>query len=255
MSNIRLDKIDLSLSPSAEHVLAAMKNNVAEGISVQQIIELVSAAIIGGAPDALDTLNELAAAINDDASFSATVLLQIAAIPSVINDPTMALESETRPPSQSSVVDYIQGLLSGGQGKVRQVLTSSLTTAASTTSTSLASSGVSQSITVDGTNKVLVCVSGLFGMDTYAAQPKFALYRDAVELEIIEPYWYAQSGRPPAFTMPLVFSIEDIPTAGTYAYELKMQTNSASYPIYLNRSADSATVKGLTTMTVWEVAS
>lgn len=45
---------------------------------LKQEIDAAKAAIIGGAPGALDTLDELAAALNDDANFAATIASFIA---------------------------------------------------------------------------------------------------------------------------------------------------------------------------------
>lgn len=48
-------------------------------VDVQALVNTAVANLLDGAPGALDTLNELAAAINDDAAFSTTVLNAIAA--------------------------------------------------------------------------------------------------------------------------------------------------------------------------------
>ena len=47
---------------------------------VKQAFDAAIAAVVGGAPGTLDTLDEIAAALNDDASFAATVASFIAAV-------------------------------------------------------------------------------------------------------------------------------------------------------------------------------
>ena len=76
---------DLTNKPSIPSDTSDLTNNIGfvtsgivvgyatEGYVTQQVTNL-----IGGAPEALDTLNELAAALNDDASFSTTVTNSLA---------------------------------------------------------------------------------------------------------------------------------------------------------------------------------
>lgn len=70
----RIDQLPLSSSPSRLHILAAMRDGVTERITVGQVLDLV----IGSPPGALDTLDELAAALADDANFAATVVAALA---------------------------------------------------------------------------------------------------------------------------------------------------------------------------------
>ena len=61
---------------------AALTYHGGGGLSEAAIQALISQAVsdlVAGAPGALDTLNELAAALNDDENFAATVAAQIAA--------------------------------------------------------------------------------------------------------------------------------------------------------------------------------
>ena len=55
--------------------------NVLDSTDVNALVDSGIAALIDAAPAALDTLNELAAAINDDANFYTTITGQIAALP------------------------------------------------------------------------------------------------------------------------------------------------------------------------------
>ena len=59
----------------------ANRPNVLDSANVQSIIDSASAVIIGGAQASLDTLDELAAAINDDPNFYTTVTNLINALP------------------------------------------------------------------------------------------------------------------------------------------------------------------------------
>ncbi|WP_283196616.1 hypothetical protein [Rhizobium sp. BT04] len=66
---IRIDDLTPESSPSRTHGLPVMKAGVATFMTVGQLLDLV----IGAAPGALDTLDELAAALADDSAFSATI--------------------------------------------------------------------------------------------------------------------------------------------------------------------------------------
>lgn len=74
---IRIDALPASLAPSLSHVLPSMKGGKAERLSVQQIADLVLSLIVDGSPEALNTLNELAAALGDDENFAATVTIAL----------------------------------------------------------------------------------------------------------------------------------------------------------------------------------
>ena len=67
----------VSFDTSAQSAITAntAKPDQAE---VQTLIDSAITSLVGGAPAALDTLNELAAALADDAAFSATITAQLA---------------------------------------------------------------------------------------------------------------------------------------------------------------------------------
>lgn len=95
---IRIDELDPTLLPSVDHEVAAMKDGETVKLSVQQIIDLarviIVAAITDGAPGALDTLNELAAALGDDADFAATLASQLTTINNSITTLTGVVEGK-----------------------------------------------------------------------------------------------------------------------------------------------------------------
>ena len=55
--------------------------NVLDSANVNSLIDSGISLLIDGAPGALNTLNELAAALNDDSNFATTITNQIAALP------------------------------------------------------------------------------------------------------------------------------------------------------------------------------
>jgi len=57
------------------------KPNILDSTDVNTLVDAGIANVIDAAPASLDTLNELAAALNDDANFASTVTAQIAALP------------------------------------------------------------------------------------------------------------------------------------------------------------------------------
>lgn len=73
MSGIRIDQLPASLTPSTSHVIPTMKSGRTEYLSVQQVADIILGLVVDGSPEALDTLNELAAALGDDANFAANV--------------------------------------------------------------------------------------------------------------------------------------------------------------------------------------
>ena len=70
------DTTDSGSSYSSKHITKA---NLLSGHATESYVSTQVSNLVDGAPGALDTLNELAAALNDDASFSSTVTTLIAA--------------------------------------------------------------------------------------------------------------------------------------------------------------------------------
>lgn len=75
MEGVRIDALAAALAATRAHVVPAMKDGATVFLTVGQILDLV----IGAAPGQLDTLDELAAALSDDANFSASVTAALAA--------------------------------------------------------------------------------------------------------------------------------------------------------------------------------
>lgn len=86
---IRIDELPPQPSPTADHALPSMKDGLPYQLLVSQIIELarvvIKGEILGGAPGQLDTLDELAAALNDDANYAATITAALAVHTAAIN--------------------------------------------------------------------------------------------------------------------------------------------------------------------------
>ncbi|KQV27610.1 hypothetical protein ASC97_04330 [Rhizobium sp. Root1203] len=72
---IRIDHLNPAGAPSGQHLVPAMKDGVTAFLTVDQILGL----LVDGAPGQLDTLNELAAALGDNANFAAAMTAALAA--------------------------------------------------------------------------------------------------------------------------------------------------------------------------------
>lgn len=77
---IKVSELNPSLTPALGYVFAAVSpEGVTEKFSLEQVSTLILALIVDGSPAALDTLNELSAALGDDENFSTTVNTALAA--------------------------------------------------------------------------------------------------------------------------------------------------------------------------------
>ncbi|MEZ2132408.1 MULTISPECIES: hypothetical protein [unclassified Sinorhizobium] len=72
---ITIEALQATVLPSREHVVPAMKDGITVKLTVGQILDL----LVDGAPETLDTLNEIAVALNDDANLAATLTAAISA--------------------------------------------------------------------------------------------------------------------------------------------------------------------------------
>lgn len=117
MSGIRIDELNPTVLPSEDHEFAAMKDGLTVKLSVSQVIALTKAAILDGAPEALDTLNELAAALNDDAAFSSTVTNSLAQKLSLFGG-TMAGNIDMASNAISNISSLNGGPLGGFRNKI-----------------------------------------------------------------------------------------------------------------------------------------
>jgi microcystin-dependent protein len=79
VDGIKINELPLAMTPGLDFEFPAIRDNVTQKLTVQQVADLVTAIIIDGSPEALDTLNELAAALGDDANFATTVNTALAA--------------------------------------------------------------------------------------------------------------------------------------------------------------------------------
>ncbi len=75
----KISDLSATVIPDGSYEFPASKDGVTAKLTVQQVIDLTTEAVLDGAPESLNTLNELAAALDDDANFASTVVGQIAA--------------------------------------------------------------------------------------------------------------------------------------------------------------------------------
>lgn len=84
---------------SRTHIIPAFKDNTTVTLTVGQLLDL----LVDAAPGSLDTLNELAAAIGDDANFAATVTAQLALKANKSDTDIPNLTSKTTPVDADSL--------------------------------------------------------------------------------------------------------------------------------------------------------
>lgn len=91
VDGIRIDELDPALAANGEHAFPVMRNGVTELLLISQVATLILDLIRNGAPAALDTLDELSAALGDDANFAATLATTIAGINTIVGGHTTTL--------------------------------------------------------------------------------------------------------------------------------------------------------------------
>ena len=74
---ITIENLNAAASAQSGHVFPAMLDGETVKLSAGQLATLIIAMVTDSAPETLDTLNELAAALGDDPNFSTTVLTAI----------------------------------------------------------------------------------------------------------------------------------------------------------------------------------
>ncbi|OAB57603.1 hypothetical protein AY599_18265 [Leptolyngbya valderiana BDU 20041] len=75
---VKISELPTVAAAETDHVLPASRAGATVGLTVQQLVNVAKDQILDGAPGALDTLNELAAAIADDENYAATVTTALA---------------------------------------------------------------------------------------------------------------------------------------------------------------------------------
>jgi hypothetical protein len=98
MTGIQIDELNSTVLPSEDHEFAAMKDGLTVKLTIGQVVNLAKAAIVGGAPEALDTLNEIATALNDDANAVNAILSSISNV-----DNTADLNKPVSLPQQNAL--------------------------------------------------------------------------------------------------------------------------------------------------------
>lgn len=90
---IRIDALDATVLPSRDYVVPAMRDGLTVKLTIGQILDL----LVGAAPGALNTLEELAAALADDENFAATVTASLATKASLTGAETLTNKTLTTP--------------------------------------------------------------------------------------------------------------------------------------------------------------
>ena len=100
LNNINLSSAIVTASAAAYSSASAYTNSQIANINLSSAIQTASAAavtyLVDSAPGALDTLNELAAALNDDANFATTVTNSLATKLSISSASTVYAKKNTR---------------------------------------------------------------------------------------------------------------------------------------------------------------
>lgn len=78
MAEVKVSELPLEELPSLSHMLHVVKGGTSTKISIDQISNMIISLITDGAPETLDTLNEIAAALSDDEDFAGTVVTALA---------------------------------------------------------------------------------------------------------------------------------------------------------------------------------
>lgn len=100
--SIRIDELDTTNNPSLQHVFAAMKDGLTVQLSVQQVLALVRANLAETAPETLDTIDEIAAALQNNADVISTLLVKSANLSDVSDKVAALLNLTTRNASNSN---------------------------------------------------------------------------------------------------------------------------------------------------------
>ena len=94
VDGVRIDELPPTMAPGLDFKFPVIRENVTTYFTVQQVSDLITAAILDSAPGALDTLNELAAAMGDDPNFATTVTNAIAAVQTALDAEILATNTD-----------------------------------------------------------------------------------------------------------------------------------------------------------------
>jgi hypothetical protein len=90
LNAVRKDQLTEAIVSINNALLQEENARIAEDVRLQGAIETAVAQLVGGAPELLNTLNELAAAIGDDESFTNTMLTKFGEISAALDNETLA---------------------------------------------------------------------------------------------------------------------------------------------------------------------
>lgn len=116
VDGVRIDELPAETTPNFQAVFPVMLGGVTKYMTVDQVGDLILDVILDGAPASLDTLNELAAALADDANFSATILAAIAlkaplASPALTGNPTAPTQAPGDNSTKISTTAYVKAAI------------------------------------------------------------------------------------------------------------------------------------------------
>lgn len=110
---IRIDELGAAVGAQSDHFVPAIRNGETVKLSVAQISTLITALIVDSAPETLDTLNELAAALGDDPNFATTVANALATKASLTGVETLTNKTLTAPVIMLPQGEFIRGRING----------------------------------------------------------------------------------------------------------------------------------------------
>lgn len=115
----RIDALPPAPSANVGYEVAAMKDGLAERLSLEQIRDLIAAYLVDAAPATLDTLNEIAAALGDDPDFAGTMTILLGEKASKANNLTDLTDPAVAAAALSSVRYVAQALSNDQKARAR----------------------------------------------------------------------------------------------------------------------------------------
>lgn len=155
-----------------------------EAVNKAQVQALI-AALVDSSPAALDTLNELAAALGDDPNFATTVINALATKAALAGLSTQTFSVANGTADTHAVNKLQMENAIANSGKVLQVVSFTKTDFSTLTSSSFLDTGIQATITPKKTtSKILVLMSVSFGIDTNDSYTQWKLQRDNSDIGI-----------------------------------------------------------------------
>ena len=181
-------------------------------------VDTLVADTINSAPDALNTLNELAAALGDDANFSSTV--------------TTALATK-------ATTVYVDAQITGVEGYADAAEADAITAAAgdATTKANAAEANATATAAADATSKDDVVIAAYIAADANVTTAMQS-YADTAEVDAVATAATAAQVKVDALESSLTHfhsAVTDITDAADTTYTFSELTNARHYVVFLNR--------------------